>query len=192
MEKVRRAVKATAGEVIVYQGELIEATYFSCSGGSTEEAKAVWGSDFPYLKAVESPGEESAEGYEEERSFNKEKLEMLLDITLPDAPEKWLGPITRTPGRGVATIELGGKTFRGTELRQKLGLKSTAFDAQTGERGLTLTTRGHGHRVGMSQYGADAMAVTGSTYPEILGHYYPGTLICQYGDLEALNQGNVV
>ena len=189
VEKVRYAVAATAGEVLIYRGELIEATYFSCSGGSTEDAKAVWGSDFPYLRAVESPGEEQAQPYEETRSFSREKLEMLLDVVLPDDPGSWLGEITRTPGQGVDQIVIGGKTFTGTQLRGLLGLRSTFFTASSGERGLVITTRGYGHRVGLSQYGADAMAAAGKSYVEILGHYYQGTVLCQLSDLETLNQG---
>ena len=60
LRKVRRAVLDTAGYVLTYEGELIEATYFACSGGSTEDAAAVWGTDYPYLRAVPSLGEENA------------------------------------------------------------------------------------------------------------------------------------
>ena len=186
VDKVRSAVEATAGEVLAYEGGLIEATYFSCSGGSTEDAKAVWGADFPYLRAVDSPGEEQAQSYEETRQFSREKLEMLLGLTLPEKPEKWLGAITRTPGQGVATIELGGRTFTGVELRGKLDLRSTFFTANSGDHGLVITTRGHGHRVGMSQYGADAMAVAGKSYVEILGHYYQGTVLCSLEDIQKM------
>ncbi len=182
VEKVRGAVLATAGEVLSYDGELIEATYFSCSGGNTEDAKAVWGADFPYLRAVASPGEEGAEYYRDTVSFSKEKLELVLGVTLGEKPESWLGEITRTPGNGVKTIEIGGKKFQGTQLRQLLGLRSTSFTATTGDHGLTIETRGYGHRVGMSQYGADAMAVSGKTYGEILSYYYQGTELTQYID----------
>ena len=77
-----------------------------------------------------------------------------------------------------ALIEMviGGKTYRGTELRQKLGLRSTAFSVSVGEY-ITITTRGYGHRVGMSQYGADAMALEGKDYTQILAHYYQGTVL---------------
>ena len=78
-------------------------------------------------------------------------------------------------------VVIGGTTYRGTELRSLLGLRSTAFSISTTEDTVTITTRGYGHRVGMSQYGADAMAVTGSTCPEILAHYYPGTTLTRLG-----------
>ena len=182
VEKVRNAVLATAGEVLTYEEELIEATYFSCSGGSTEDAKAVWGADFPYLRSVSSPGEEGAAYYRDRVNFSKEMLEMKLGVKLETDPDTWLGPVTRTQGDGVKTIEIGGKTFRGTQLRQLLGLRSTSFTATTGGHGLTIETKGYGHRVGMSQYGADAMAVSGKTYREILSYYYQGTELSQYID----------
>ena len=77
---------------------------------------------------------------------------------------------------------IGGVTFKGTELRKLLGLRSTAFTMVATDEAITVTTRGYGHRVGMSQYGADAMAVSGRTYKEILAHYYQGTELKNWFD----------
>ena len=170
--------------MLTYQGELIDATYFSCSGGSTEDAQAVWGADFPYLKAVASPGEEEAEYYRDTVIIPRERAEMLLGLELPENPAQWLGIVKRTPGSGIATMEIGGRIFKGTELRTLLGLRSTAMTVKADDRGLVIETRGWGHRVGMSQYGADAMAAAGSTYEEILSHYYTGTELIQYQGYE--------
>ena len=190
VEKVRGAVNDTAGQVLTFDGQLIEATYFSCSGGSTEDARAVWGSDFPYLRAVESPGEQ--ELFTETRQFSREKLEVLLGVSLPDDPEKWLGPEVRTPGDGVESLEIGGKTFSGGALRGLLGLRSTCFTASSGTYGLEICSRGYGHRVGMSQYGADAMAAAGKTCEEILSYYYSGTQIGNFDALLAESSGNLL
>ena len=89
----------------------------------------------------------------------------------------WLGSVTYTQGGGVDTIVIGGTQYKCTQLRQLLGLRSTAFVMTAVGDTVTVTTKGFGHRVGMSQYGADAMAVTGSTYDEILAYYYPGTVL---------------
>lgn len=180
IRKVRTAVEETEGQVLTYNGELIEATYFSCSGGTTEDAQAVWGAEFPYLKSVESPGEEDSQFYETTVTFPKERVETLLGLELSENPMEWIGEVKKTPGNGVATIEIGGRIFKGTELRTLLGLRSTAFTAFADDRGLTVDTRGYGHRVGMSQYGADAMAVLGKQYDEILSHYYRGTELSHY------------
>ena len=175
LDKVRSAVFATSGQVLTYGGELIEATYFSCSGGSTEDAAAVWGTEFPYLQAVSSPGEESAAHYTDTVSFTAQEFQTILGTALTGTPQSWFGTTTYTEGGGIASMTIGGQAYSGTQLRSLLSLRSTAFTVTAGEDTITVTTRGYGHRVGMSQYGADAMAVTGSTYGEILSHYYPGT-----------------
>ncbi len=176
LEKVRQAVLLTSGEVLMYDGELIEATYFSCSGGSTEDAAAVWGAEFPYLQAVESPGEEGAAHYQDTVTFTPEQFQRALGVSLSGYPASWFTAATYTEGGGVATMKIGEKTYSGTELRSLLKLRSTRFTVSTGAN-IIITTQGYGHRVGMSQYGADAMAVTGSSYAEILAHYYPGTTL---------------
>lgn len=180
-DKVSSAVLATSGQILTYQGAIIEATYFSCSGGRTEDALAVWGSYIPYLQSVESPGEESAAHYTDDMWFTKDEFANCLGIKLKGFPDSWLGGITYTDGGGVATMEIAGVTFEGTQLRQKLGLRSTAFFIETVGNNICVTTKGFGHRVGMSQYGAEAMAVNGSSYQQILAHYYPGTELKTYG-----------
>lgn len=177
-ELARQAVEATEGMVLTYEGELIDATYFSCSGGATEDAVAVWGSEVPYLQSVESPGEEMAAHYTDTVHFTKEQLENVLGVRLGTG--KWVGSMTYTEGGGVASVMIGGKQFRGTELRALLGLRSTAFTVKTEEDGITFTTKGYGHRVGMSQYGAQAMALKGSDYVQILQHYYQGTILTRW------------
>lgn len=174
VDKVRGAVTATASQVLTYNGSLIEATYFSCSGGRTEDAVAVWGTDIPYLQAVDSPGEENASRYTATLEFTAKEFAERLGIRASGAASGWFGRITYTDGGGVDTMFIAGRLFKGTELRQKLGLNSTAFVMQAEGEKIFVSTRGFGHRVGMSQYGAEAMAVSGSSYAQILGHYYPG------------------
>ena len=180
IEKMRSAVEETADLVLTYEGQLIEATYFSCSGGSTEDAVAVWGTDVPYLQAVESPGEEHATHYTDTVSFKAENFASALGRSFGGDPASWFGPVTYTAGGGVATMEICGESYSGTSLRKALGLRSTAFTVSVGKDTITITTRGYGHRVGMSQYGADAMAVQGRTFEEILAHYYQGTTLVSW------------
>ena len=177
VDRIRSAVESTDGRVLTYGGELIEATYFSCSGGTTEDAAAVWGAEYPYLKSVDSPGEEHASHYTDTVMFTPSQFETALGRDLSGSPASWFGVTTYTTGGGVASMEIGGKTYKGTTLRTMLGLRSTAFTVAADSSGITITTRGYGHRVGMSQYGADAMAVLGSSYEEILAHYYQGTTL---------------
>lgn len=185
VEKIRAAVAATSGYVLTYQGDLIEATYFSCSGGRTEDAAAVWGTDFPYLQAVDSPGEEDAAFYTDSRTFSPEDFSEKLGIPLSGDAGAWISSVTYTSGGGVDTITICGIPVSGTQLRAALGLRSTAVSLSAAEDCITVTTRGFGHRVGMSQYGADAMALTGSRFDEILGHYYQGTELTRLAGRES-------
>ena len=175
VEKVSSAVMETEPYVLTYDGELIDAVYFSTSGGTTESAVAVWGTDFPYLQSVESPGEEPSRHYISTEYITLEAFQKALNVVLEGTFEEWMGNVTYTEGGGVGTMEIGGRIYRGTELRALLQLPSTAFVIEPMEERLKITTRGYGHRVGMSQYGANAMAEQGSSYEQILNHYYPGT-----------------
>ncbi len=179
VEKVRAAVADTDGLVLRYEGRLIDATYFSCSGGVTEDAVAVWGQDVPYLKSVQSPGEEDAPRFSDSVTFSPGDFAGKLGLSAAGDPGNWFGAVTYTAGGGVETMVIRGKSFSGTQLRSKLGLRSTAFEIAVSGDTITVTTRGFGHRVGMSQYGAQAMAQEGSSFSDILAHYYTGTELGQ-------------
>ena len=180
--KVRDAVEQTRGLVLTYSGALIEATYFSSSGGRTEDAVAVWGNDLPYLQATDSPENGYEDQYLRSVTFSAADFRVALDRELPGGCHSWFGPVTYTNGGGVATMTIGGEEYSGTELRQLLGLRSTAFTVSATSNTVTITTRGYGHRVGMSQYGAEAMAVEGAAFDAILAHYYQGTALEEYID----------
>lgn len=179
IKKIEDAVRGTDGMVLTYQGEMIDATYFSCSGGMTEDAKAVWGQDVPYLQATASPGEESAKHYVDTVTFSVADFAKALSIDKDRLRFKGIQEITYTSGGGVDTLSVCGQVFKGTQLRQKLDLRSTAFVISLVGDTVTITTKGFGHRVGMSQYGADAMAVAGADFTKILKHYYNGVEITE-------------
>lgn len=180
----KEAVDATKALVLTYEDQLIEATYFHCAGGQTEDAVAVWGVDYPYLQAVESPGEEEMDHYSDRVFYTRAELETLLGRLLPGSPNSWIGWTSYTTGGGINTMLFAGIQYNGTELRSLLKLNSTAFSMETEGDGLWITTLGKGHRVGMSQNGAQAMALRGCTWREILTHYYPGTRIDKMEDVQ--------
>lgn len=179
VKNAAEAVAATDGLALCYDGELIDATFFSCSGGSTEAAVEVWGSDVPYLQAVESPNEEDAPRYCDETSLPRAEFVRILQTENPaiTGAEPLLGTITRTQGGGIATATLCGQVFEGTTLRRLFGLRSTDLTIRDEGEHIVLTTRGFGHRVGMSQYGARAMAEAGDGFETILLHYYQGAAL---------------
>lgn len=175
IRKLTEAVAATDGQVLTYDGKLISATYFSCSGGKTESAQAVWGSSVPYLVSVDSPGEEAAEVYESQVVVDMDTFLSTLAVESPTVSD----PVY-TPGGGVDTITIGGTPFTGTQLRSLFGLRSTMFTITPEEDTVTFHVQGFGHRVGMSQYGAQAMAEQGYDYRDILTWYYTGVTLETY------------
>ena len=185
-DKASAAVQETKDEVLTYEGALIDAVYFSCSGGSTEDAAAVWGTDVPYLRAVESPGEQDAARYESRVCVTAETFAETLraldaSVQLSGDPGGWVQSVTRTAGGGVDTLTAGGRPFSGTQLRKAFGLNSTRFTLLYEDGAFSFDVLGYGHRVGMSQYGADAIARLGFDYKTILRFYYRGAEITTLG-----------
>ena len=177
LRRGEQAVQETAGLVLCYDGKLIDAVYFSCSGGTTEDAIAVWGSEVPYLQSVPSLGEENASKYQSvvyvtTSDFQNRMLKENSHVDLTGSPTSWIGNVSLTEGGGVASVVIGGQVFAGTQLRRIFDLNSTKFSVNVQEDGITFYVKGYGHRVGMSQYGANAMAKAGKTFQEILMYYY--------------------
>ena len=173
-DKAASAVQQTQGEVLTYGGSLIDAVYFSCSGGSTEAAAAVWGTDVPYLQAVESPGEQDAARYASTVTCSPAVFAETLGLHTDEDPAGWLGGTSYTAGGGVDTCTICGQAYAGTRLRQLFGLNSTRFTLRYADGVFRFDVRGYGHRVGMSQYGANAIARLGFDHRTILRYYYRG------------------
>lgn len=178
VDKVFDAVAQTDGQVLTYKGKLICATYFASAGGVTEDAREVWGEGYPYLISVESPESSVYDG--EKVHVTAAKFQDKLGITLSGPAQSWLGPVSYTIGNGVDHLWIGGKKFSGLELRRIFGLRSTVFTITADSTGVTFQTTGYGHRVGLSQHGADALADQGYDYEQILAHYYRGTTLEPY------------
>lgn len=182
-EKLRSAAKSTQGLILTYDGEPIEALFHSSSGGMTENASDVFGGDAPYLKSVSSPNEEGSAHYKSTVSFTRKQFASIVNAAISGAEldesrlESQLEILERSESGRVKAMRVGSATITGRELRSALGLNSTAFTIELSEGRVKLTTLGYGHGVGMSQYGADAMAQMGADYEEILLHYYSGAKI---------------
>lgn len=177
--KIRRAVSETDGEILLYNGEPISAVFHSTSSGVTESAKDVWGGDAPYLVSVKSEGEEASPHFEEEKEFTPDEFKKIFSEKYTQAvfdvnPENWVTNISRSDAGGIKTISVGGVSVKGSEVRSLFGLNSTNFTLLYDNGKMKFKTRGYGHGVGMSQYGARAMALSGKSYEEILKSYYTG------------------
>lgn len=179
-DKLRQAVAQTHGLIAVYDGEPIEALYHSAAGGHTEDAQNVFSNALPYLVGVESHGEQDASHYQESIAFSCKELSDTLNETFPNAHlspsalESQMEIQARYDSGQVERLRLGDASISGKELRKALDLRSANFTLDFSQDTVTITTTGYGHGVGMSQYGARAMALEGADFQEILTHYYTG------------------
>lgn len=179
-EKIMNAVADTDGEILLYGGQPITAVFHSTSSGKTENASDVWGGNVPYLVSVESPGEEASPRYLEEKEVSPDEFKNTFLKKYPAAsfdinPENWVTDISRSEAGGVKKISIGKVALKGSDVRSLFGLNSTNFTITYDGGVIKMKTRGYGHGVGMSQYGARAMALEGKNYREILAAYYTGT-----------------
>ncbi|WP_275259442.1 stage II sporulation protein D [Bacillus kwashiorkori] len=178
MNKIRQAVYETRGQIIIYQNEPITPSYFSTSNGFTENSEAYWTNAFPYLKTVESPWDLHSPKYLDKKIIPVKEFEKALGVKLGQSNN--IGQITaRTPGNRVAEVKINNKTFTGREIREKLELKSADFTWERKGEQIIITTKGYGHGVGMSQYGANGMATEGKSYDEIIKYYYKNVEISE-------------
>ncbi len=173
--KVKESVSSTKGMFLTYNGNYIEAVYHSTSNGKTESSIYGWGNYYPYLVSVDSQYDSLNPSFLVNTTLSYEKLSTLLDTDINIDTE--FNIIDKTDGDRVKTIMVDDKSYTGVNFRNILGLRSADFDIEKTNSGITFTTRGYGHGVGMSQYGANGMAKNGYSYIQILNHYYPGTVI---------------
>lgn len=174
-QKIREAVESTKGEVLKYNGELITAMFHSMSNGRTESSKNYSGVDLPYLQSVVS-ADFQAENYITKKTLTLDEWNRLLKVNMTLDDIKKIRTKLNNTGR-VEKVISGTKEWTGREIRDLLDLRSTDFTIAVVNNKIEITTEGYGHGVGMSQYGADAMAKQGRTAHQILAHYYKDTTI---------------
>lgn len=179
-DKISSAVMSTAGQVLIYDNELVkDPKYFAVSAGKTENAVDVFADDVPYLKSTDSPGEEAAPKYAtaveiKKGDFINKVNSMYSEAKMNNNNINEIAIISRTDGEGVKEIKLGDKVIDGVKFRKLFNLNSTDFNIKINTNTIGIECKGYGHRVGMSQWGANAMAKEGKSYEEILKHYYTG------------------
>ena len=172
--KIRQAIQETDNLVLTYDGSLISALFFSTSNGYTENSEEYWKNPLPYLKSVQSPWDLDSPKYLKKQIFSVKEFNGKLGVSVKTGT-KLMTKVKRTTGKAIASVKIGEKVFTGREVREKLGLQSADFSMAWDQQKIVITTKGYGHQVGMSQYGANGMAKEGKTFEEILAHYYTGT-----------------
>lgn len=185
-QKIADAISATDGLALFYEGEPIEAVFHSSSAGQTVDAVAVWGTDVPYLVGVESPEGEGVPNYQSTVTFTPEEFSAIILAAYPQADlsgavEDWCDAITYDTSGMVESMVVGTVSMGGNTLRTLLGLRSAHFTLSASGEEIAFFVTGYGHGVGMSQYGANALAGTGMSCEEILLWYYTGVEVVYTG-----------
>lgn len=173
--KIKSAVLETKGLYLSYNNDYVDAVYHSTSNGNTEDAVYVWGNSVPYLKSVSSEYDNTNKNYNSTITLTYNEISNKLKNSI-DSNTKF-NIISRTSGNRVKEIEINGTTYSGVEFRKLLNLRSADFSIENNGANVVISTNGYGHGVGMSQYGANGMANNGSSYRDILLHYYTGVSI---------------
>ena len=175
INKIKQAVMETFNEYLEYNGKVVDAMFFSTSVGYTENSEEVFTSKVPYLRSVESTWDSISPVYEVNYTFSLEEFYNKLNLNYSETLNIELLDTTST-GR-VKKLKINGVTLEGNTVVTNLKLKSNHFTIKLDNNKIYITTKGYGHGVGMSQYGAQAMALNGYKYDEILKYYYQGVEI---------------
>lgn len=181
-DKVSSAVAETDGLLCLYDEAPIDAVFFSSAAGKTSAAAAVWGSEIPYLSSVDSPEGEEVPGWRTVVTFSPAEFVQRFQAFDPGAdfsgdPARWFGDL-KTDASGLVTeVTVGGVKVTGSQLRSLFGLRSAHFTAAASGDTVTFWVTGYGHGVGLSQYGANALAGQGKNFQEILEWYYTGVTV---------------
>lgn len=183
--KVKKAVDETRGQVISYQGELIDPAYHASCGGRTENSEDVWKFQVPYLRSVPCPYDADPKPVQA-ASFDLSQVDRALGTSLGAAPvaagaspSREIKVLEKTSTGRPKRLSIGSKQFPAAAVRDLLGLRSTNFTCKVEGDTMTFTTTGYGHGVGLCQYGAKGLAEHGYNYRTILGHYYSGVEVTQ-------------
>lgn len=184
--RIDHAVQATQGQILVYEGAPAYALYFSNGGGQTEQSDILFGKTYPYLRSVASYDADQPGGRSTADFTPQQLRQRLNDPTLPDDVGRILATsqvIARSSAGTVEQVRIGGRQYTGVQIRQRLGLASADFTfGQVGES-VRFYVTGHGHRVGLSQWGARVMAEKGASCQEILAHFYIGCSIAPFSSI---------
>lgn len=175
INKIKTAIAETSGEYLTYNGEVANAMFFSTSVGATENSEEIFVSALPYLRSVDSKWDISSPVFTDTYTFTLE--EFYKKLNLPFNQSLKVEIISKTSTGRTKILKINNEEIKGRDFANKLSLRSNYFDIVQNENNITITTKGFGHGVGMSQYGANGMAKEGYKYREILKHYYKNTEI---------------
>ena len=175
LNKIKTAIAETTGEYLTYKGQIVNAMFFSTSVGKTENSEEVFVSALPYLRSVDSIWDQDSPVYTDTYTFDLK--DFYTKLNLPYNEKLTIEVTEKTSTGRTKKLKINNQELNGRDIATKLSLRSNYFDIVQNENKITITTKGFGHGVGMSQYGANGMAKEGYKYDQILKHYYQNTEI---------------
>ncbi|WP_054693603.1 stage II sporulation protein D [Syntrophomonas palmitatica] len=167
-KKIEKAVNDTRGQIMLYNGQPLDALYSSCCGGQTDSSLYAWGKDVPYLRTVKCPYCKSAKPYKSMQYIPSEQICRQLNVAKPLS----IKIIKRSISGRTTALEVNGKVMSAAAFRSAFNLPSTWWEFKITPQKVIVYSRGYGHGLGLCQYGANGMAQSGYNYQQILKHYY--------------------
>ena len=175
INKIKKAIEETSGEYLTYKGEIIDAMFFAVSTGKTENSEEVFISKLPYLRSVSSTWDEKSPAFTDTVTMTLN--DFYKNLNLPYNDKLNIEIIEKTSTGRIRKLKINEQEINGRDFQKKLKLRSNYFEIIKKDNNIIINTKGYGHGVGMSQFGANEMAKEGSDYKKILKHYYEGTEI---------------
>lgn len=175
IKKIEKAIKETSGECLTYKGEKVDAMFFAVSTGKTENSEEVFVSKLPYLRSVSSAWDEKSPVFTDTVTMNIK--DFYNNLNIPYEEKLKIEILEKTSTGRIRKLKINGQEINGRDIQTKLKLRSNYFEIIKKDNNIIINTKGYGHGVGMSQFGANEMAKEGSDYKKILKHYYEGTEI---------------
>jgi stage II sporulation protein D len=185
--RAARGVSETAGELLTYEGKVIQAFYHSNCAGHTESSERVWGLSIPYLRGVPCQYCQQANPNRWDQTIPLKKIETALraagyqvsgirEMRVQGRNDSGrVQEVAVSSGRGRVLVP-------GVAFRKALGygvVKSTNFELKISGDDCQVWGAGSGHGVGLCQWGAKQRAGDGFSYREILSYYYPGVTLAK-------------
>ena len=181
--KFERCADSVLNQIITYDEQPAMAVYHAVSCGKTADSADVWGQSVPYLVSVDSTADQISDNYMKIKEISKDVMYSLLKIKYPnikldeETPQRWFGDVIYTESGYASYVKVGSDMVPAGQLRDILGVQSTCMMIFYEEGTFSIATKGYGHGVGLSQFGANQMSINGSDYKQILAYYYPGTTL---------------
>lgn len=181
--KFSRCARRVQEQVLEYGGEPALTSYYAISCGKTQSSRRRWQQELPYLTVVDSSFDALSDDYLQIKTYSADEMYSLLMINFPtlkidqEKPEEWFGEIIYTDSGYASFVQVGTDMVPADQMRTALSLPSSCLMVFWEDGEFSIATKGYGHGVGMSQYGANQLSQQGNTYDEILAYYFPGTTL---------------